>query len=569
MTQFKDLPVVTSADSDDTILVNKDGVVSQISTANFEGSASLLKGQNLNDLPDKLLARTNLGVDAAGTDNSTDVTLAAGLDYLTISAQEITLNQIDLSTDVTGNISMSNINGGLNADNTTFLRGDGTWVTVSGAGDVVGPASATDNAVVRFDSTTGSLIQNSSVTIDDSGNIVTSGSLTASNLSGSNTGDQNAAGVSFDNVASGLTATNVQAALDEIDTTIDNLGSLASQNTVDNSNWSGLNLTVANGGTGASTASAARTNLGLDIGTDVQAHSTVLDGTTASFTIAEETKLSGIETGATADQTDEEIQDAAWNVLGGTQTLIAVTYNDIGNNVNFVVDNDLSMYDNTSSAFITATSNDVLVNKSGNISQWTNDSNYLTSVNNSNWSGADLAIINGGTGASDAATARTNLDVYSKAEVDAIGGGILLQSLQDTFTGFTSTTSAIPYDNTIPQITEGTELFSIAITPTSATSVIEIEVLLPMVAVDASGWTFSGALFQDSISNALVAAGNTIQFTAPFSLKYRVVSGSTTARTYSFRYGPTSGRTVFIGGNTSAKFSTSSIAYMTVKEIQV
>jgi hypothetical protein len=38
-------------------------------------------------------------------------------------------------------------------------------------GDVVGPASATDNAVARFDTTTGKLIQNSVVTIDDSGNI--------------------------------------------------------------------------------------------------------------------------------------------------------------------------------------------------------------------------------------------------------------------------------------------------------------------------------------------------------------------------------------------------------------
>ena len=37
-------------------------------------------------------------------------------------------------------------------------------------GDVVGPASATDNAVARFDKTTGKLIQNSVTTIDDTGN---------------------------------------------------------------------------------------------------------------------------------------------------------------------------------------------------------------------------------------------------------------------------------------------------------------------------------------------------------------------------------------------------------------
>ena len=40
-----------------------------------------------------------------------------------------------------------------------------------GGGDVVGPASATDNAITRFDGTTGKLIQNSLVTIDDNGSI--------------------------------------------------------------------------------------------------------------------------------------------------------------------------------------------------------------------------------------------------------------------------------------------------------------------------------------------------------------------------------------------------------------
>lgn len=38
-----------------------------------------------------------------------------------------------------------------------------------GIGDVVGPSSATDNAIARFDSTTGKLIQNSTVTLDDNG----------------------------------------------------------------------------------------------------------------------------------------------------------------------------------------------------------------------------------------------------------------------------------------------------------------------------------------------------------------------------------------------------------------
>ena len=48
--------------------------------------------------------------------------------------------------------------------------GSPTWVNY-GAGDVTGPASSTDNAIARFDQTTGKIIQNSVVTIDDTGNL--------------------------------------------------------------------------------------------------------------------------------------------------------------------------------------------------------------------------------------------------------------------------------------------------------------------------------------------------------------------------------------------------------------
>lgn len=51
----------------------------------------------------------------------------------------------------------------------------------AGSGDVVGPASSTDNAVARFDTTTGKLLQNSGVTIDDSNNVTGINNLTAAN----------------------------------------------------------------------------------------------------------------------------------------------------------------------------------------------------------------------------------------------------------------------------------------------------------------------------------------------------------------------------------------------------
>lgn len=54
----------------------------------------------------------------------------------------------------------------------------------AGSGDFVGPASSTDNAVCRFDGTTGKLAQNSGVTISDS-DILTAVGLNASNLTAS------------------------------------------------------------------------------------------------------------------------------------------------------------------------------------------------------------------------------------------------------------------------------------------------------------------------------------------------------------------------------------------------
>jgi hypothetical protein len=66
-------------------------------------------------------------------------------------------------------------------------NGSGTlsWATGGGggSGDVVGPASATDNAIARFDLTTGKLIQNSTVILDDAGTITGVAALAAVTVS--------------------------------------------------------------------------------------------------------------------------------------------------------------------------------------------------------------------------------------------------------------------------------------------------------------------------------------------------------------------------------------------------
>lgn len=60
-------------------------------------------------------------------------------------------------------------------DTTTLSAWDGaTWTDIAGgggSGDVVGPGSSVDNTVVRFDSTTGKLIQGSGVVVSDTDQI--------------------------------------------------------------------------------------------------------------------------------------------------------------------------------------------------------------------------------------------------------------------------------------------------------------------------------------------------------------------------------------------------------------
>lgn len=96
----------------------------------------------------------------------------------TKATDTLLITSVNLATEVTGNLPVANLNGGSGASSATFWRGDGTWGTPTGTGDVVGPGSATDNAVARFDLTTGKLIQNSVVIIGDTGAVTGVAALT-------------------------------------------------------------------------------------------------------------------------------------------------------------------------------------------------------------------------------------------------------------------------------------------------------------------------------------------------------------------------------------------------------
>lgn len=150
-------------------------------------------------------ARTNLDVDQAGTDNSTDVTLAGTPDYITLAGQVLTRSQIDLTADVTGDLPVTE--GGTGAS------------TASAARTALGVAIGSD--VIAYD-----------------GSLNTIAPITP-------TADNFIVGNSVGSGWEGKTPAQARTSL--------GLGSLATESVINDDDWSGTDLTVSNGGTGVST----------------------------------------------------------------------------------------------------------------------------------------------------------------------------------------------------------------------------------------------------------------------------------------------------------------------------
>lgn len=500
----------------------------------------------------------------------------------------------------------------VDSDDIIIIEKDGVTSKISfndflGGGTLTGPTSSTDNTLPRFNGTTGGVLQGSGVAIDDSDNITTSGSVTASNVSGSNTGDQT---ITLEGDVTGtgtgtftVTIPNDTVTFDKIQNLSPNvlLGRTGGSGDVEEISCTSFARTLLDD----NNASTARSTLGVVIGTDVQAYSSVLQNTTASFTTADETKLDGIEAGATADQTAEEIQDIAWSVLfEGSQVGINVTYQDSTNTVDFEV------RELTPAEFA-----------SPNISQWTNDSNYTTNASAIDAVEASNNIFTGtnqfnNTVTADGMTRRTSAGLtFDNNLVLNAGGGtnatlkekLLIQGSastsghlilgEDTDNGTNTVTviapasvtanrtqtlpdkdgifamtsdfpikqvvyaetatrstltAVIPADNTTPQNTEGTQVLTASITPSSASSKIRIRVAHSS-SLSGAGALMTTSLFRDSIVNAITTKSVVLSGNGYFIQTYLEVEDSpstTSTVTYNVRVGPSSTTMYFNGGST-------------------
>lgn len=149
------------------------------------------------------------------------------------------------------------------------------------------------------------------------------------------------------------------------------------------------------------------------------------------------------------------------------------------------------------------------------------------------------------------------------------GGGAVVQVV-NTQTGAVATgATSIPLDDTIPQNTEGDEYMTLAITPTSATNKLRIDVVWFGSVASASEITV--ALFQDSTANAL-AATSSVQVTATgrsiITLTHYMTAGTTSATTFKVRAGPNAGATLTFNGMSGTRlYGGAAASSITITEI--
>lgn len=173
-------------------------------------------------------------------------------------------------------------------------------------------------------------------------------------------------------------------------------------------------------------ASTSRTNLGVAIGSDVQAHSAVLDATTASFTIADETKL---DSAYSVGGTDVAIAD------GGTG---ASTASAARTNLGLVIGTNVQAYDAQLAdlAGLTPTNESIIKG---------NGTNFVTATNFRVDAGTAGSGVEMGTGVANGsnAVAEGNLTTASGSNSHAEGTSTTASGTSSHAEGFGTTASGL------------------------------------------------------------------------------------------------------------------------------
>lgn len=151
-----------------------------------------------------------------------------------------------------------------------------------------------------------------------------------------------------------------------------------------------------------------------------------------------------------------------------------------------------------------------------------------------------------------------------------IPAGAVVQVKTSNTAACTTGTTLIPFDDTIPQNTEGDEYLTCAITPANAANILHIRAILHASVSVAD--VIHMALFRDATANALAVSSfwePTDTGNVPLVLDFYVVAGSTAATTFKLRAGPTTAlRTLTVNGVSGArKFGGVLVSQLVITEV--
>lgn len=149
----------------------------------------------------------------------------------------------------------------------------------------------------------------------------------------------------------------------------------------------------------------------------------------------------------------------------------------------------------------------------------------------------------------------------------------LTRQVVNVQTGAVATgTTAIPNDDTIPQKTEGDEYMTLAITPTSATNKLKIEVMA-CLSHSAVNDNICVALFQDATANALAVVNDSESYQNrlhSIPLVHYMLAETAVETTFKVRAGGHSGATTTFNGQSGSRVYGGVLASsITITEIQV
>lgn len=169
-----------------------------------------------------------------------------------------------------------------------FLKTDGSGAlsfdTPAGAGDVQGPASSVDNTVPRFDSTTGKILQTSSVVIDDSNNVTGVAQLDATTLDATNLEVTNIKAKDGTAAGSIANSTGVVTLASSVLTTTDINGGTIDDTAIGGSTPAAVSATTLNT-SGAVVFNDAGADVDFRVESDTDANAFFLDGATGNIGI--------------------------------------------------------------------------------------------------------------------------------------------------------------------------------------------------------------------------------------------------------------------------------------------